>query len=275
MKRKPILLFAISLSLLSGCSRDELPQNMNITKDPSTQIEYELFENDVISLEKPINFEISIYPTDDSHYTFKVYDKEDENTLLFFNLKSDGFTKTIAERNEYIKNNPDSKEAKLPVLENTTTTSYFNIWNEVASSNELTAFKIPKFKDATINEIILKEDEKEILAFNYEDSKGIFTANIKDNNEVYDTIFLISSNEKFINYEEILNHILKTLKFKKDDTSYEELAKKIHDAYLSRSTDEEIEYQKQMDINKHIKRIKDTKTENIYKTVDVFFFIFF
>ena len=226
-----------------GSSKKE---KVKITPSASKSVEYEKYDNGLVSLDIPKGWKVEVAATDYIHYTFKVYNSEDPNYMIFFNLKLEGFLKSTRARNTYNKLYPESGFAKLPAIDPQTTESFYKVWNETAKyANEVdlkTNF-LPYFNDFTIIEDIGDSSlGGDILRATFKDSKGtlvqgLFTANVKDvgsyyiNEDmfnllspqvdvaplnVYNTMFMTAPDSEFNDWQEVLDHCLGTIEFSQD-----------------------------------------------------------
>ena len=221
-------------------------EKVKITPSASKSVEYEKYDNGLVSLDIPKGWKVEVALTDYIHYTFKVYNPGDPNYMLFFNLKLEGFLKSTRARNTYKNLYPDSGFAKLPAIDPQTTEAFYKVWNETAKyANEVdlkTNF-IPYFDDFTIIEDIGDSNlGGDILRATFKDSsgnlvQGLFTATVKDVgsyyiNEnmfdlmsaqvdvaplnVYNTMFMTAPDAEFNDWQEVLDHCLGTIEFSQD-----------------------------------------------------------
>ena len=107
-KRKILIIVGVALLILaliiigvivSNNSNDNLEINTNtiVTVDNKEKvtiktavtktIEYENYDNSLISLQIPKGWKVEIAPADYIHYTFKAYNPENPNYVFLFSLK--------------------------------------------------------------------------------------------------------------------------------------------------------------------------------------------
>ena len=72
---------------------------VKIAKSETSTIEYETYDNSLISLKIPKGWKVEVAPVDYIHYSFKVYNPSDSNYMLLFGMKLEGFNKSEASRN--------------------------------------------------------------------------------------------------------------------------------------------------------------------------------
>lgn len=238
MKRKLLALIPIFL-FITGCNKTGLPDNMKLIPDASLALETEKYSNSIISLDLPQNFEVIVSEADYNHYTFKVVNKDDPNIMLFFNLKSEGFTKSGKAKSIYINKYPDLMYGRLPSIEDKTSKYYYSKWNEIANFNKTSSFTIPSINElSVVSSYNTSPSSKDIIIGTFKnnentDMTGIFTVTFKDadkkiipdelqkeNKDVdltpvnaFDTIFVIAPSNVFINYKDYLLSILSSIKF--------------------------------------------------------------
>lgn len=305
MKQKLLVLLIISIFFISGCG-DGLPKNLYIKLDKSTTIEYETFKNNLFQIDIPKDWKVEIAITDNEHYTFKIYNPNDENYVFFFSIRNDGFLKTSKAKNLYVKEKPDASSSKLPSLEDRTSRYYYSVWNVISSVNSTKAFSFPIFDNLTNVEIIGNTNDNndiitgDVTSPSGKTLKGIFIAKLVDtgtnyvkNQEgvqidigfvsVYDTIFFLSPKDNFINWEPVYIKMLNTLTFSKEYTSsltdelilksvntYSDLGTQINKSWKKRNQENAIKEEKNIDKKLGYERVYDKKTGNIYKVKNGF-----
>ena len=216
---------------------------VKITKNESSTIQYEDFNNGLISLKIPKGWKVEVAALDYIHYTFKVYNPKNPNYMLLFGLKQEGNLKTEKARSVYAKYYPDSPFAKLAAIDPQTTEGYYKIWNDQAkyiNTVDLSYEYMPYYNDfkvlQNLGSTALGGD---ILRATYKDNKGnlnqgLFTANVKSigtyyiNENIfnlmsakvdvsplntYNIITMTAPDEEFNNWQPILDYCLGTLKF--------------------------------------------------------------
>ncbi len=218
-------------------------EKVKITPSESKSVEYEKFDNGLVSLDIPKGWKVEVAPADYIHYAFKVYDPNNPNYMFVFNLKQEGFLKSTRARNTYRNLYPTAPFSILPAIEPLTTEGFYKVWNETAKyDNEsvLNTNFFPYFNDFTIIEDIGDSNlGGDILRATYKDQsgnlvQGLFTANVKDIgsyyiNEnmfdlmspqvdvaplnVYNIMFMTAPDSEFNNWQEVLDHCLGSIVF--------------------------------------------------------------
>ena len=74
---------------------------VKIAKSETSTIEYETYDNSLISLKIPKGWKVEVAPVDYIHYSFKVYNPNDVNYAFVFTLKLSGFLKSEKARVGY------------------------------------------------------------------------------------------------------------------------------------------------------------------------------
>ena len=214
-----------------------------ITKSATHTIEYETYDNGLISLKIPKGWKVEIPNVDYIHYSFKLYNPQDPNYMLIFMMKLEGFNKTETARNWQKQYYPSQAFAKLPAIDPQTTEAFYKVWNETAeyvNTNDVKYAYLPKLNDFKVIENLganviggdilratYKNDNGELL-------QGLFTASVKDIGSynvssnifnifseqidvwplnVYNVILMIAPDSEFNNWQSILDNSLSTLEF--------------------------------------------------------------
>ena len=216
---------------------------VKIAKSETSTIEYETYDNSLISLKIPKGWKVEVAPVDYIHYSFKVYNPSDSNYMLLFGMKLEGFNKSEASRNWQKKYYPTVMFAKTPVIDPQTTEAFYKVWNETAdyvNTNDTKYEYLPKLNDFSIIENLgTNVIGGDILRATYKDSnntliQGLFTASVKDIGSyyvnsnimnlfsekidvwplnVYNIILMTAPDSEFNNWESILDNCLSTLEF--------------------------------------------------------------
>ena len=214
-----------------------------IVKSETSVIEYETFDNDLISLKIPKGWKVEVPSVDYIHYTFKVYNPNNSDYMMIFMMKLEGFNKSEAARNWQKKYYPNQVFAKLPVINPQTTESFYNVWNETAefvNTNNVKFEYLPKLNEfSVIDNLGTNVIGGDILRATYKNSnndliQGLFTASVKDAGSyyvnsnifnmfsekidvwtlnVYNIILMTAPDSEFINWQSILDNCLSTLEF--------------------------------------------------------------
>lgn len=214
-----------------------------IVKSETSVIEYETFDNDLISLKIPKGWKVEVPSVDYIHYTFKVYNPNNPDYMMIFMMKLEGFNKSEAARNWQKKYYPNQVFAKLPVINPQTTESFYNVWNETAefvNTNNVKFEYLPKLNEfSVIDNLGTNVIGGDILRATYKNSnndliQGLFTASVKDAGSyyvnsnifnlfsekidvwslnVYNVILMTAPDSEFINWQSILDNCLSTLEF--------------------------------------------------------------
>ncbi len=255
-KRIVVIAVAVLITIAIGVTLILLLSNKNdgktirtsagrvkIEKSETKKIEYEDYDNSLISLKIPKGWKVEVAPFDYIHYSFKLYNPKDTNYMLLFGMKLEGFNKSEASRNWQRTYYPSVAFAKTPVINPQTTEAFYKVWNETADYVNTYDTKyeyLPKLNEFNIIENlganVLGGD---ILRANYKDSnnklvQGLFTATVKDigpyyvNSNmmnlfsekidvwpliVYNTILMTAPDEEFNNWQSILDKSLSSLQF--------------------------------------------------------------
>ena len=236
----------LALLLLNDNDKDMIRTTagkVKIEKSEAKKIEYENYDNSLISLKIPKGWKVEVAPFDYIHYSFKLYNPKDPNYMLLFGMKLEGFNKSEAARNWQRTYYPSVAFAKTPVINPQTTEAFYKVWNETAAyvnTNDAKFEYLPKMNEFTvIDNLGASAIGGDILRANYKDDnnnliQGLFTASVKDigpyyvNSNmmnifsekidvwpliVYNTILMTAPDEEFNNWQSILDKSLSTLQF--------------------------------------------------------------
>ena len=243
-----------SLFLLTGCGvfnqiakkGNEIVQvkdGVKIKKSETSKIEYDDYNNGLISLKIPKGWKVDVAPVDYIHYSFKVYNPQNTDYMLLFCLKFEGFLKSEKARSTYEKYYPDAVFSKLAAIDPQTTEAYYKVWNKNAKLCNETDIKyeyLPYLNDfKVIQNIGQSAIGGDILRASFKNSKnelvqGLFTASVKSSGSyyintdifnlfsekvdvaplnVYNTIMMTAPDAEFNNWQKILDNCLSTLAF--------------------------------------------------------------
>lgn len=218
---------------------------VKITKNEASTVEYDTYDNGLVSFKYPKGWSVEIAPTDYIHYCFKIYNPQNPNYMVFFGLKHEGFLKTEHAREVYAGYYPDAIFSKLPAIDPQTTIGYYNKWNETANYLNNVDFKsipnfTPTFKNLELGDNLGKVAvggdiiRGKYTGQNNEKCQGLFTATVMDIGSyyisenmwnplgpqvdvwplnVYNIIFMTAPEEEFINWQPILDNCIATLEF--------------------------------------------------------------
>ena len=237
----------IGLILLSSGDANETIRTSKgkakIVKSETSVIEYETFDNDLISLKIPKGWKVEVPLVDYIHYTFKVYNPNNPDYMMIFMMKLEGFNKSEAARNWQKKYYPNQVFAKLPVINPQTTESFYKVWNESAefvNTNNVKFEYLPKLNEFSVIENLgVNAIGGDILRATYKNSnndliQGLFTASVKDvgsyyvnsnifnlfnekidvwSLNVYNVILMTAPDSEFNNWQSILDNCLSSLEF--------------------------------------------------------------
>ena len=235
-----VIILGVVLWLLLGSNKFE---HVKITKNETSMIQYDDYDNGLISLKIPKGWKVSIAPVDYIHYVFKVYNPNDPGYMFLFNLKQEGFLKSEKARSTYEKYYPDSPFAKLAAIDPLTTEAFYKVWDKNAkyiNEVDINYEYMPYFNNFKVIDNLGKSIfGGDILRATYTDSndrliQGIFTANVKSigtyyiNTDimnifservdvsplnVYNIIVMSAPDSEFNEWEGILDYCLGTLMF--------------------------------------------------------------
>ena len=217
-------------------------EKVNIVQSANKTVEYENYDNGLVSLEIPKGWKVEVAPTDYIHYTFKVSNPEDANYMFLFDLKQEGFLKTEKARTTYKNLYPDAVFSKLSPIDPQTTEAFYKVWNDnakLANEIDLKSDFFPMFEGFTVLENMGKSNlGGDILRATFKrgdtSMQGLFTSTVMSSGEykisenifnifgpqvdvaplnVYNIIFMTAPDEEFINWQPVMDHCISTVQF--------------------------------------------------------------
>ena len=194
---------------------------------PSSYISYMPYDNGLFSAEVPYGWEVRVLETSDYiHYTFQIYNPDDPNVRLYFNMKTEGYIYSKADWEAYNKLYPDSIFAKLPYLEPQTTEQFCKIFSTAMKPNNTARFTFPSINNFTkVQSLSTDPVAGETIRGTYTDEngntvEGAFTCAIYPVYmyatylcNVYHTIFLTAPQNEIDDYLPVLLHIMDSIAF--------------------------------------------------------------
>lgn len=288
-------------------------EGIKIKESETKKINYTKFNNGLVSLDIPEGWKVDVLG-DCIHYTIKAYNPEDPAYQFFFNMKTEGYNKSQAAKKFQQRFYPNQMFAKTAVIEDKTTEGFYKIFNEMGPLNNTDTFTFPTLNNFnTIEKIGTASIGGDILraTFSNENGKeaeGLFTAYVYDPGpyyvyengfsgnkidiyylNVYNTIFITSPKDEFIDWEEPLNKIVSSLEFTdtfinqfynqqdsvmKNFQNVRNICNQTSDIIMSswesRNATYDIMSQKQSDAILGYERVYDTETGDVYKAYNGF-----
>ena len=312
-----VVIFATSLIIFSKNNKNRIFSNpdkdIKIVKSEANKIEFEDYSSNEFSIKKPKGWKVETIG-DYIHYTIKIYNPNNPIYQFFFNMKTEGYNKSEDAKKWQQKYHPNDMFAKTSVIASKDTEGFYKIFNDLGTLNNTSSFTFPTLTDFTVSENLGKGSlGGDMLRASFKDSngkegEGIFTAYVYDPgayyvNEnimsgkkidiqyliVYDTIFITTPKDEFIDWEDTLNTICSSLTFtdtfingfnQQQDAVMKnfqeiraignEISDGIMDSWNKRNTSFDIMSQKQSDAILGYERVYDTETNEIYKAYNGF-----
>ena len=312
-----VVIFATSLIIFSKNNKNRIfnnpDKNIKIVKSEANKIELEDYTTNEFSIKKPKGWKVETLG-DYIHYTIRIYNPNNPLYQFFFNMKTEGYNKSEDAKKWQQKYYPNDMFAKTSVIATKDTLGFYKIFNDLGTLNNTSTFTFPTLAYFTVSENLGKGIfGGDMLRASFKDSKGkdgegIFTAYVYDPgayyvNEnimsgkkidiqyliVYDTIFITTPKDEFIDWEDTLNTICSSLTFtdtfingfnKEQDAVMKnfqeiraignEISDGIMDSWNKRNTSFDIMSQKQSDAILGYERVYDTETNEIYKAYNGF-----
>ena len=309
-----VFLVAILLFGITGCGSNSLRtkdgKKLKITASETSQIEYEDYDNGLVSLSIPSGWKVEVPSVGYSSYTFKVYNPDNKDYMFLFVLKLTGFLKSEGARAAFARMYPAAIFGKLAAIDPQTTEAFYKVWNtnvKIANDEQLKYQYFPYLNDfeviENLGQISLGGD---ILRANFKNDngdlqQGLFTSSIFDSGSyymygydfaplnAYHTIMMMTPDDDFNNWQEIFDYCLGTISFsetfmqgfnKEEQTTvatvqanakiYDEISDMIMDSWEKRNNSYDIISQKQSDATLGYERVYDTETGEVYKAYNGF-----
>ena len=283
---------------------------LKISRAKADSVRLTDYDNGLISLKVPEGWMVEVPQVDYIHYSFRVYDPDNMNYMFLFSLKTEGFLKSEAARQQYRSLYPDAMFSKLAPIDPQTAEAYFSVWNENAeysNTEELGYNYFPDMNDFTVVENMgagpFGGDVLRATFTNAEGEKnqGLFTATVSDPGSyymfgldlaplnVYHTILMFAPDDDFVNWQPIYDECIASLQFSTafvngfnaeegqlvstiiaNQRVYDSISDMIMDSWAQRSTSYDIISQKQSDATLGYERVYDTETNEIYRAYNGF-----
>ena len=276
---------------------------VNIQKNSAKSVEYQSFDNGLFSMKIPKGWVVGTGKSDHIHYTFMVYNPQNPDYKIFFNMKTEGYLKTQQMKNFYSRYYPTAPMAKLPVINPQTTEAFYKVFTQAYNLDQNRfPFKVPVIKNFTsVQNLGKNATGGAIVRATYQNengkkAEGVFTATIKEFAMppvvlliVYNTVFFTAPENELVNWMPVLNYCLSTIKFSDNFVSayYKEQGQVVKNAqalqaicnqtsdiitsgWNARQKTYDILSQKRSDATMGYERVIDTDTGEIYKATNGF-----
>ena len=232
-----IVLLVVLLGKKGGISMINPDSKLKIRKSEVSNIVLEDYSNSYFNIKKPKGWVVDTLG-DFIHYTIKVYDPENPTYQFFFNMKTEGYNKSVDAKNWQQKYYPNNMFAKTSVIATKDTEGFYKIFNDLGTLNNTSTFTFPTLTNFTVTDNLGKGSlGGDMLRATFKDAngkegEGIFTAYVYDPGpyyvyeniisgkkidiqylNVYDAIFITAPKDELINWQYILNTICSSLDF--------------------------------------------------------------
>lgn len=125
-------------------------KKFNIRQSENAKITYEKYDNGLFTAEIPKGWVVNVLELSDYiHYTFQIYDPNNPSVRIFFNMKTEGYFATKADRDFYVSWYPTSELAKMPAVEPNTTEAFYKVFCEAMAPNNTANFKFMQLNNFT------------------------------------------------------------------------------------------------------------------------------
>ena len=271
---------------------------VNITKSKAKSVEYQNFDNGLVSMKIPKGWIVGVGKSDYTHYTFMAYNPQNPDYKIFFNMKTEGYFKTQQMKNFFSRNYPTSPLSRMAVINPQTTDAFYKAFTTAYSvSQNVLPFKVPVIRNfKTVQALGKNITGGAIVRGVYQNEQGknvegIFTATIKEFPippivvlSVYNTVFFTVPENELVDWMPVLNYCVSTINFSNNFMQgfYREQGQNVANAkavqaicnqtsdiitsgWNERQKTYDILSQKRSDATMGYERVRDTDTGEIYK----------
>ena len=286
--------------------KEDSETNYTIIPHETEEIEFEKYDDGLMSMYIPKGWEVTICPGGDIvHYTFMVQNPENRNYQIYFNMKGEGYLASEEERQWYATYYPDSPFALMPAINPQNTEGVYSVFSqavEVAGGPVMGDFVYPTINDFTvIDKLGNVPIGGDVVRASYvnesgEPCEGLFTStpavfSLYYVNAVntYNSVFFTTPAGELVNWVDTINYCIGTITFSETfveayygqeqaivQNSIEianinnETSNIITDGWENRQTEYDIMSQQQSDATLGYERVYDTETGEVYQAYNGF-----
>ena len=283
---------------------------VKITAAKTASIQYETYDNGLVSLEIPKGWKVEVPAVDYIHYCFKVYDPANADYMFTFNLKLEGFAKSEAAKNFYARTYPDSVSGVLSPIDPQTTEQFLKVWNRNAALANQISFGYDYFpllnNYQTIENLGKMPLGGDLLRGSFTSDagkpmEGLFTATVYSPGSyynlgidtfplrVYHTIMMMAPEAELTDWAPVYDRCVGSVQFSQaflngfneeervlvstvlaNQRIYDEISDMIMDSWEKRNNSYDILSQKRSDATLGYERVYDTDTGDVYRAYNGF-----
>lgn len=224
--------------LLVGCAeviKTKDGKRLKLVGAEQTKIEFEEYDNGLISMNIPKGWKVEIPKCSYSNYGFKLYNPDNKDYMILFALKLSGFLKSEKARAKFAKMYPSAAFGKLAAIDPQTTEAFYKVWNKnakVTNEEELKTEYFPYLNNFTVVQNLGKIEKLggDILRATFTNAKGelqqgLFTTTIYSGGKyimngydfaplnAYHTVMMMAPDVEFPNYQEAYDKVLGSITF--------------------------------------------------------------
>ena len=258
-----ILLCAAMIVCVTGCGEDPRPyrrgnsvsagdiedddpdedEEVTIVKSATSRIQYQKYDNGLVSLDIPSGWVVEVAPADYIHYSFKVYNPKAKDYMFLFGLNQEGFLKSEKARKTFASYYPDAMFSKLAAINPQTTEAFYKVWNKnvkLSNETEMKTEYFPYLKKFKVIENLGKSAMGgDVLRASFNNGKGepmqgLFTSTVTSSGKyfvnekkfdltskkidvaplnVYHIVLMTAPDAEFNNWQSIMDHCIGTITF--------------------------------------------------------------
>ena len=122
--------------------------DIRVVESEASKIQYSKYDNGLFSADVPKGWTVDVHEMADYiHYTFQIYDPNNPDVRVFFNMKTEGYWASAEDKNFFTSYYPTSELASMPVVNPHTTEAFFGVFYDYMQDTSL--FKFRRLKSVT------------------------------------------------------------------------------------------------------------------------------
>ena len=130
--------------------------DIRVVQSEASKIKYSKYDNGLFSAEVPKGWTVDVHDKADYiHYTFQIYNPDNPDIRIFFNMKTEGYWASQEDKDYYSSYYPTSELASMPVINPHTTEAFYNVFYDFMEDTSL--FKFRRLKNVTQVESLGKD----------------------------------------------------------------------------------------------------------------------
>ena len=116
--------------------------DIRVVESEASKIQYSKYDNGLFSADVPKGWTVDVHEMADYiHYTFQIYDPNNPDVRVFFNMKTEGYWASADDKNYYSSFYPNSELAAMPVVNPHTSEAFFGVFYDYMQDTSLFKFR--------------------------------------------------------------------------------------------------------------------------------------